>query len=888
MAYLNGNSPNKNQQETEVHQSVELNTEVVQQLESLLNLLADLDLMDLESKSANSSIISKQHSEDNQEQKDSPKSESDAEKSDNLRNQVIKQEPSQNQYDVVEIESISTDYKPEISGEEQLFRPHKLSELELEQPSGHRQEYDADTEALEALQNLLLGSQVARLVRRLNTTLKQKPLNYEQEIEHHNELNNIIGPLFPEVLLNNLGHTDEEIIDKITPVIDRAIQKKFRQDPQAISLTFAPLLPTAIETQIQLEPLVMAEALAPIIDVIIQKKTEQDQQSLSKSLAPLLPAAISEEIQNHPQEIATVLTEAVAPIIDIIIQKKTEQDQQSLSKSLAPLLPAAISEEIQNHPQEIAKALAPEMGAAIREQIRIDRRQISQALAPEMGKAIKEQIVLEQSAIVDALYPVIGSTISKYMTEAIREINDRISDTLSFRGIRRKIQAIFRGVSEAELIISEIMICTVQAVFLIHKTSGLVISEAQKSGRERLESEMVGGMLTAIRSFVNDCIVQSGDISELNQIEYGDSKIILEVAGYCYLAVVIRGEPNKSFLKELRQTLSNIIIDYGKSIKNFDGDTDRIPSSIQLLIKALISIDTQEHNQPQISKPPTALIILSGLIISLILIPWGIFQYYSRVYRSVEARTIEAWNSMPELALYRLNAKVKRGALTLTGQLPNQDLSNQAAEIAFQEASSYNLELNNQIIAVDLPPDLEKVNGEVNRITKALNQMEGVSINSEYLEGKVILKGTVMDMEDTQKIIQKIEQVPGVKSVISTMKLSPLNLKTRIYFDLGSAKLNPAYQQTMEQIQEFLNQYPQKHLRIVGHTDRTGDPYNNQALAIERADTVRNALVQQGADPRRLEVTGQKNSPQDVEYNQPLLLSRCVTFELFEPGAKDN
>ncbi|NES73685.1 MAG: OmpA family protein, partial [Okeania sp. SIO2D1] len=146
------------------------------------------------------------------------------------------------------------------------------------------------------------------------------------------------------------------------------------------------------------------------------------------------------------------------------------------------------------------------------------------------------------------------------------------------------------------------------------------------------------------------------------------------------------------------------------------------------------------------------------------------------------------------------------------------------------------------------------------------------------------VKGTVMDMADSQIIIRKIEEVPGVESVISTTKLSPLKLKTRIYFDIGSAQLQPVYIDTMAQIQEFLTQYPQKHLRIVGHTDRTGNPSINEQLAFERAYTVRDALVKQGVDARRLKIIGQTNSPQDVEYNQPLLLSRCVTFELFEPN----
>lgn len=883
MAYLDRKSGN-NKQDINNNKSVELNPEAVEQLERLLNLLTDLKLIGFPAELTEESIKPEEQknlltTETNQTEKnhnlihqsitqDSAENEDDVidiinflaefseefieakeprnlfiietartEKNHNSIHQGITKYSSQNYDNVINVESQSSKHQKEIPTiEKPLFIPEKLSEL-----SGYHQQNDAELEAFEALQNLLFGSQVARLIRRLNNNLNKQNFNY-----HLDELKNIYNPLLLENLFSHLGQTEGEVIETITPVIDQAIQKRFRQDRGAISSALAPILSPAITIQIDREPQVMAEALAPIIDIILINKIEQDQQSIIEVLAPLLPAVISYAIQNYPQE--------------------------------------------------IAKALAPEMGAAIREQIRIDKRQISQALAPEMGTAIKEQIFLEQNSIVDALYPVIGSTISKYMTEAIREINDKISDTFSLKGIRRKVQAIFQGVSEAELIISEIMVFAVQAVFLIHKESGLVIAEAQQYGREKLESEMVAGMLTAIRSFVNDCIVQSGDISELNEIEYGDSKIILEVAGHCYLAVVIKGEPNKSFIKELRQTLSNIVIDYGKDIKNFSGDPDTIPSSIKLLLKALIDIDinidvdAQENQKLSVYKPPTALLIICGLIVSLILIPWGIYHYYSRLYRSIEVKTTEAWENVPELAFYSfsLNAKAKRGSLTLTGQVPNQNLRDRAAEIAEKQASFYNLELDNQIVTIKLPPDPSKINGEVERITKALNQMEGVSINSNYTEDKVTVKGTVMDMADVREIIRKIEQVPGVESVITTIKLSPLKLKTRIYFDPGSAKLERAYAKTIAEIQEFLSQHPQKHLRIIGHTDRTGNPDINKKLALKRANVVRDALVKEGVDARRLKVSGKTNSPQDVEYNQPLLLSRCVTFDLFEGIGKDN
>ena len=272
----------------------------------------------------------------------------------------------------------------------------------------------------------------------------------------------------------------------------------------------------------------------------------------------------------------------------------------------------------------------------------------------------------------------------------------------------------------------------------------------------------------------------------------------------------------------------------------------------------------------------------------MILIPWGIYQYSSRVNRSIEVKTINAWANVPRLAFYSLNAEVKRGFLTITGRLPSENLRNQAVEIAEKQANLHNIKLNNQIVAVEVPPDPSEVRAELELITKALNQMEGVSIATKYTEDKVTVTGTVMDMADSGEITRKIEQVPGVKSVITTIKLSPLTLNTRIYFERGSAKLQPAYTETIDEIKEFLNQHPQKYLKIIGYTERTGGPDINQKLAVQRASIVRDALVKQGVDARRLKVTGRTISPQDVEDNQPLLLSRCVIFELLEETAEDN
>lgn len=562
-------------------------------------------------------------------------------------------------------------------------------------------------------------------------------------------------------------------------------------------------------------------------------------------LLPLITELLSLKIAESKEKVV----EAIAPIIDQMIQSRTEQNKAAMSAALAPVLSTAITQQIANVRGEIATALGPAMAGAI-----------------------KEQISVEREAMVDALYPVIGSTISKYMVEEIRAINEKIENTFSVEGISRKVRAKMQGVSEAELILKEAMPFTVQAVFLIHKASGLVISEVQPSN-QKLESEMVAGMLTAIRSFVNDCIAQSGNISELDEIDYGNSKIVLEVAGYCYLAVVVQGEPPQWFIRNLRRTLSTIVQSYGRSINLFDGNPATIPAQVQPTLEALMLANSKEQ-----AKKPPALLIVGSVLLSLTLLPWGIYQYRHGIDRRVEADTAFALASAPDLAVYRLNVAAREGILKLSGKLPNEYLRQRAEKIA--RGVTPNWKLDNSIVAVDVPPDPVLAAAEVKRVTSMMNQIEGSAITTQYAAGAVTIEGTVKRDADARKITQAIKQIPGVYSVTNTVQPQQPRIAIRIYFTPSSAELKPADTDQIIQIKTFLNRYRATHIRIVGHSDPIGNFVQNQQLALKRAEVVRDALIGQGIEPKRLQVVGTITAPFDVSANQSLLFSRCVEFEV--------
>lgn len=589
--------------------------------------------------------------------------------------------------------------------------------------------------------------------------------------------------------------------------------------------------------------------LAAIIQQNLTKLEHQiyDPQELINLLLPTITELLRLKITESKEEIVQVIT----PLVDQAIKRRSEQDRTCMGLALANAIPLAISQQVHTDPQEVAEALAP-----------------------TIGRAMKKQIEIAEDSVVDALYPIIGSTITKYMAETIRAINQQMEDTLSVEAIKRKIRAKLQGVSEAELILQQALPFTVQAIFLIHKASGLVICDIQPSDAHRLESEMVAGMLTAIRSFANDCITQSGSVSELDAIDYGTSKITLEVAGYCYLAMVVQGPPPKAFIWKMRQTLSTLVKDYGELIEHFDGDPATIPSQVQTLLEALKEDDAQAKKR---KNQPSLLLLLSLTVLSAILIPWGIWQYQSRVIRDLENKTALALASAPELAVYRLTVKTDGRTLKLTGRVPNQILRSQAEQIALATAPKWLID--NQILSVEVPADPVLAAAEVKRVSEVLNQMDGTAISAQYIAGKVSVQGIISRTADAQTITHAFEQIPGVKSVSSAMRVQPLRIEIRFYFEPNLATLNTDLGHKLGQVKFFLDQHPMKYLKIAGYSYSSTSAIAAQHLALERAKAVQQALINQGVNPSSLHVIGSTNLPPGIDATQPSWLSRCVVIE---------
>ena len=492
---------------------------------------------------------------------------------------------------------------------------------------------------------------------------------------------------------------------------------------------------------------------------IFHDTDEHDKQS---KLMPLVDEILS---SLTPTALRQETIRSLIPVIDRVIAERTAQNSEAMSAVIAELMPLAIERQIKEDPHTIANAVAPEMAEAIRRQIALRKGSLGEAIASEMGEAIRGQVVLARDEMIDALYPVIGNTITKYMAEEIRNINAKVEQSFSFEGITRKIRAKVQGVSEAELILRDSASFSVKAAFLIHKESGLVIAEAQQPNTQPLESDMIGGMLTAIRSFANDCIAQAdaGIQAELNEIEYDTFKLVLEVAGYCYVALVVKGNVTKPYVNHMRLVMAGVVQQFGQHIKDFDGDPSTIPGKVATEVASLVPdpLELERANAKDSKRPPMLLVMLVLALLGGLGL-WARQSWLRRVERTV----LQKIDAVPELTAYQIEVDARGNRLELSGDLPYQALQDRLIEVVTPIVPDREIVDRTQLATFE--PDDVTIALEVDRLTALLNRTLPATVVTQYEDRRVTLRGWAEDENVLEAVGEAFEAISGMRSGVGS------------------------------------------------------------------------------------------------------------------------
>lgn len=259
--------------------------------------------------------------------------------------------------------------------------------------------------------------------------------------------------------------------------------------------------------------------------------------------------------------------------------------------------------------------------------------QMAQALAPLIGPATRLSIQQAPADLTKALSPIILDMVVRVIRDAMRDlqrqIDARLQSAVARQRLLRTLVARLQGVSPAELTLRDALPFEIRELFLIQHGSGLLMAHCSQ-GQASVDSDLISGMLTAIRDFVNDSFVADRPGDELDEIQRGDQCIILRSGVHVYLAAVIAGTEPEGFRARLRQFVAQLETDHGPLLAAYTGDPAGLPD-LTPVMEALLSgwATAMNGNPPQPSLSPSSRRILGGLgCLSLLLLALTIFYLW--------------------------------------------------------------------------------------------------------------------------------------------------------------------------------------------------------------------------------------------------------------------
>ncbi len=114
--------------------------------------------------------------------------------------------------------------------------------------------------------------------------------------------------------------------------------------------------------------------------------------------------------------------------------------------------------------------------------------------------------------------------------------------------------------------------------------------------------------------------------------------------------------------------------------------------------------------------------------------------------------------------------------------------------------------------------------------------------------------GRYMDMQERE--LRDAVAASEAASIRREQDILRATFKGEAFFDLNSTTLKPGGYAELERVARILNKYPQTTVEIGGHTDIRGAAEYNQTLSLKRAESVKNALIQNGVALGRMETVG--------------------------------
>lgn len=193
--------------------------------------------------------------------------------------------------------------------------------------------------------------------------------------------------------------------------------------------------------------------------------------------------------------------------------------------------------------EELSKRINPIIASHMQEL----EENFPDAYVEVVQRIVDQRMHQKQDELINILYPRLGMLIRKYIANEFRLLGERLDEMK-----RNSLSSMrfWQQKSNEELII-ELNPSIVEEVYIISHESGLLLGSA--SSAETVDKDMIAGMLTAIKAFVEDAFKRTDE--QLRGIRYGNYEIMVHNFFNYYIALAIAGTISEQERDELAEKI---------------------------------------------------------------------------------------------------------------------------------------------------------------------------------------------------------------------------------------------------------------------------------------------------------------------------------------------
>ncbi len=473
-------------------------------------------------------------------------------------------------------------------------------------------------------------------------------------------------------------------------------------------------------------------------------------------------------------------------------------------------------------PEVRADELSQILGKAVVLSVKRDGG-LQRSLYPVVEQALKISIHKNPGLLATSLAPIIGDAVRKAVANALRDMTESINymmeRSLSWESLKWRLEARRTGRSLGDVALARSLRYKVQQVFLIQRDTGSVLQYVKAPGEGIREAELASSMLTALGDFVTDAF-DTRRSQRFEGLDIGEFKLWVDHGPQALLAGTIRGSPPAELKNVFARENELIHSEFAGALESFGGDASIFDGARPHLQNCLLgqSVGSQKPSRWWLAAVAALLIAILAL---------GYFAY----------RRNSRWDH------YMARLKSEPG-IVVTG-----------SDKGWRHYSVVGLRDPLATDPVKLAADFGIAPDKLQARFEPYQSLDDSFVRErEFEAGK-------------QQIEEQI-----------------------VLFPVSSSLLLPDQSLRLENIEEELNKLQDSarelgrsiHVNIYGRADQTGAESKNTTLSKDRAERVRDALLERGVAPEMMTPIGLGDSDpiQHGSAAHQLEVNRSVSFKI--------